>query len=254
MNRRNFLIGIGTAATLSGGASVTGAALNNTVSTGFSGFKVVANQQIVVRRNEALTEQNVLTNNENFSSDEINFSKVGQDSPVEYADFPQLYVNNKTDGNIILELATGDQTTSQYNTNLSSGGTEPYNGSESYGYAPLEIENTGSEQKEVAMKYGYGSDVTDPATNLTKGQVAELYRFHIGTTQISPFKNTPDTEGNTVTFDPGQARRVNLNIQLFESTAEDIRSAAGSVGSYSFNQDGRARADLLDTAVFGDMG
>lgn len=251
MDRRNFLIGVGTAATLSGVASVTGAALSNTVSAGFSGFRVVSEQKIVVRRNGALTEQNVLSNNENFSADPINFSKVGQDSPVEYADFPQLYVNSSTDQNLTIELATGDRPSTPYNENLSAGGTEPYNGSESYGYAPIEVENTGSQQKDLAVEYGYGADVTDPNTNLSKGQVAELYRFQIGTTQISPVSGSPDTEGDTVTIDPSETKRVDLNIQLSASTADDIRSAAGNTGPYSFNKDGRARADLLDTAVFG---
>lgn len=253
MNRRNFLLGVGTAATLSGAAAITGAALNNTVSTSFGGFEVRVRQEIEVRRNAVLSEQNILSNNQNFSNESINFTRVGQDSPVDYSDFPQLYVNNKTDENLIVEVATGDDTDVPYNNNLSTGGTEPYNSSEPYGYAPLVIENTGSEQKDVAVEFTYGADVTDSNTDLSKGQVAELYRFHIDGTRVSPSKSSPDADGSPVTFSAGQERRVDLNIQLFESTAEDVRSAAGNIGSYSISDNSRARTDVLDAAVFKDV-
>lgn len=257
MNRRNFLIGVGTAATLSGAASVTGAALSNTVRVALGGgsdgggFDIKVTQELEVRRNGTLTEENVLSTDENFSADPINWSKVGQDSPVNYNDFPRLYVNSSTDADLTIELATGDDTDSPYNTNLSQGGTEPYNSSQSYGYAPIVIENTGGDAKDVGMQYQYGADVTDTNTNLSKDQVAELYQFDIDGTQVSPKKGSPDTEGNLVTFSPGQERRVDLNVNLTETTAEDIRSAAGSLSPYSFDSDGRASADLLDTAVLG---
>lgn len=253
MNRRNFLLGVGTAATLSGVASVTGAALSNTVSTSFGGFNIKVTQEIEVRRNAALKEQNVLTENKNFSEDSINFTRVGQDSPVDYGDFPVLFVNNKTDGNLTVEVATGDDTGSPYNNNLSTGGTEPYNSSEPYGYAPLVIDNTGSDQKDVAVEYKYGEDVTDPNTDLSKDQVAEIYRFHIDGVRISPSTSNPDADGTAVSLSPGQDRLVDLNIQLSETTAADVTSAAGNPGPYSIAEDGRARADLLDTAVFKDV-
>jgi hypothetical protein len=252
VNRRNFILGVGTAATLSGAASVTGAALSTSVETAFGGVKVRTRGRLVARRNSVLTEQNVLSNNENFSTDNITWSKVGQDSPVNYNDFPQLYVNDSTNADLTIELATGDDTDSPYNNNLSSGGAEPYNSSQSYGYAPLEIENSGPAQKDVAVKYGYGEDVTDSSTALSKEQVAEIYRFHIDGTQVSPAEGSPDTHGTPVTFEPSETKRVDLNIQLSESTAKDVRSAAGSTGPYSLSTDGRAQSDLLDTAVFGE--
>lgn len=256
MNRRNFILGAGTVTTLSGAASVTGAALSNTVDVGIggesdSGFSIKVEQKLEVRRNGTLTEQNVLSTDENFSVDPIDWNQVGQDSPVNYSDFPRLYVNSSTDADLTMELATGDDSDAPYNTNLSQGGAEPYNSSQSYGYAPIVIENKGGDTRDVGMQYQYGADVTDTNTDLSKDQVAELYQFAIDGTQVSPKPGSPDTEGNLVTFSPGQERRVDLNVNLTKTTAEDIRSAAGSPGPYSFDSDGRASADLLDTAVLG---
>jgi len=249
VNRRNFLLGVGTAATLSGAASVAGAALSNSVGVGFGGIQVVATNELVVRRNETLVEENVLQSNSNFTDDPINFTKIGQDGPVNYADFPDLFVNNGTNGNLTIQLATGDDHTSPYNTNLSDGGAEPYNGTQSGGYAPLVIENTGTQTKDVALEYTYGSGV---GGTLSKGQVAELYNFHIDTTQVSPLSNSPDSEGNAVSIGAGQTKPVNLNLNLTEATAQDIQTVAGdALGPYDFNQASRERADILDTATFG---
>jgi|APHM01.1.fsa_nt_gi hypothetical protein len=247
MNRRNFLLGVGTATILSGAASVAGAALSNTVSTSFGGFQVVATEALNVRRNGAL-DSDTLESEGNFSNDTIDFTAIGQDSPVDYTDFPQLFVNNESDGNLIIELATSADETAPYNTNLSEGGSEPYNGTQSYGYAPIVIENTGTKQKTVAMEYTYGSGV---GGDLSKAQVADLYQFHIDTTQVSPLPGDPTAEGNSVTIDGGQTKLVNLNINLTEATARDIQTVAGSLGAYNFTQASRERADILDTATFG---
>lgn len=255
MNRRNFVLGVGTTVTLSGAASVTGAALSNTVATAFggsgSGFNIVNTTELIVRRNGTLTDQNILSENANFTNTSINFSKVGQDSPVEYSDFPELYVDNNTDGDLTMELATGDDTSTAYNNNLSNGGTEPYNGSESYGYAPLVIENTSSVGEDIAMQYTYGDDVTDSNTALSKDQVAKLYQFDIDGTRISPAEGSPDQEGMAVTIPGATIKRVDLQIQLDESTAEDIRAASPVGGSYYFDQDARSETKILDAAVFG---
>lgn len=254
MNRRNFLLGVGTAATLSGIASVTGGALSNTVSTSFggsgSGIKLVNRTELTVRRNETLTEQNVLSENTNFTNESIDFTKVGQDHPVDYSDFPELYVDNNTDESLTIELATGDDTESAYNTNLSNGGSEPYNGSESYGYAPLVIENTGSTAQDIAMEYTYADDVID-SSDLSKSDVAKVYRFDIDGTQISPAEGSPDQEGTAVSIPGATTKRVDLLIQLTEAIAKDVRSSSAVGGSYSFDQEARARTRLLDAAVFG---
>lgn len=250
MNRRNFLLGIGTLVTMSGAASTVGAALSNTVNTSFGGIKIVNQSELNVNRNEALTEQNVLTSNDNFTNTSVNFSRVGQDSPVEYSDFPELFVNNKSDGDLTIELATGDDPTTPYNNNLTQGGTEPYNGSEPYGYAPLVIENKGNAKKDVSMEYTYGNDVTDSSTDLSKSQTAEVYRFSIGTTQISPAAASPDSQGNITSIDAGDSKYVDLNVQLSSNTAEDVRAASTVSGTYNFNQEARAETNMLDAAVF----
>lgn len=252
MNRRNFLIGVGTAATLSGAASVTGAALSNTVGAAFGGYQVIATEELTVRRNETLVEQDVLRSNKNFSNESIDFTQIGSNSPVDYTDFPKLFVNDKSDDGLVIELATSGDETAPYNTNLSSGGSEPYNGTQSYGYAPIVIENTGAKQKDIALEYDYGSSVGGGGS-LSKGQVAELYSFHIDTTQISPLSSSPDSEGNTVSIDSGQTKPVNLNLHLTEATARDIQSVVGTPGQYDFSQASRERADILDTATFGTV-
>jgi hypothetical protein len=252
VNRRNFILGVGTAATLSGAASITGASLSNTVSTDFSNFKIVAEAELTVRRNETLTDQNVLTNNENFTNSSIDFTTIGQDSPVDYSDFPLLYVDNETDGNLTMELGTSADDDAIYNNNLSTGGTEPYDGDQPYGYAPLEIENTGATDKDIAVSYTYNDDDVVNSSELSKGQVAEVYEFEIGGTRISPAPASPDSHGNKVTIPSQETKPVDLKIELDENTASDVKAVSNfNSNEYSFSDAARARAKLLDAATFG---
>jgi hypothetical protein len=252
MNRRNFILGVGTAATLSGAASITGATLSNTVSTDFSNFRIVTEAELTVRRNDALTKQNVLTNNENFTNSSVNFTTIGQDSPVDYSDFPLLYVDNKTDSNLTIELATSADDDANYNNNLSTGGTEPYDGDQAYGYAPLEIENTGETDKDIAVAYEYNDEDVVNSSELSKGQVAEIYEFEIAGTRISPAPASPDSHGNKVTIPARETKPVDLKIELDSKTAGDIKAVSNyNPNDYSFSDDARARANLLDAATFG---
>ena len=54
MNRRNFILGLGTAATLSGAASVTGASISGTADAGAS-FQVIAENDLNLQRNSDIS-------------------------------------------------------------------------------------------------------------------------------------------------------------------------------------------------------
>lgn len=77
MNRRNFILGLGTAATLSGAASVTGAALQDTVAPS-ADFRVIAAETLNVVDNPYLSESSATnyttTSPQNFDHNDTSSS------------------------------------------------------------------------------------------------------------------------------------------------------------------------------------
>jgi hypothetical protein len=269
MNRRNFILGLGTAATLSGAASVTGAALSNTVDA-TSNFQIVATNDLTVRRNSNL-DTTALGANSNYSDTTVSeFNHTGAEP------FPNMTVNGSADGDLGMALATGNDNSSDYNRNDSLGGTEPYNGTvagtteaQNLDVAPLQIENNGGSQKEVAVEYGIGSDVdsesaSDSDGNVDPVDVAQLFTFKIGDQQISPPSdpgsvtlNDPyleeDSNNNTYTLDAGETAKVGFVLN-YSKRLEELIADAASGGSYTFSNNGQGDADLLDVARFGTTG
>ena len=78
-----------------------------------------------------------------------------------------------------------------------------------------------------------------------------LYRFDIDGTQISPAESTPDQEGNPVSIPAVTTKRVVLQIQLTDATADEISSASPIGDPYTFDEGAHSRTNMLDSAVFG---
>lgn len=245
MNRRNFILGLGTAATLSGAASVTGAAVNNSVSPE-ANFQVIADEQLIVERNGDLNQGT----NGNYSDVTVS------DFDHQNADpFPNMTVNASQNGELGMALATDNSNGSNYNRNSSLGGTTPYNGTEG-GVAPLEITNNGGSAQEIAVSYNVGDAVTDQAS---ADLLSQVFTFSIDGNQISPAVGdnysggTVENQSNKYAVDgglgAGDTIDVDFTLNYSDSLEEDLAGLAGS-GDFGFTGSTTA-VDLLDEAVFG---
>ena len=274
MNRRNFILGLGTAATLSGAASVTGAAINDTVSPS-ANFQVIADQNLDVQRNRNIntagngeilnsTGDNYVNSTVDYVDPEGTFSGANAtDSGAGDIGGPRLTVDNGTDGNLNMALASPNDASIDANLNDSVGGgttDDPYGGSDT---APLEVVNQGGSAVEVTVNYDYGDDVG--TNSLDQEDVAQLFTFSIPDSessdgasggQISPGTTTPgsegDADGNTATVGSGDVAYVNFNINYSEEIESAIASAAGS--DFGFGSDSTSAVDLLDSVEFGTTG
>ena len=263
MNRRNFILGLGTAATLSGAASVTGAALNNQVNP-TANFQIVATDELTVERNAAL-DSNALSNNNNYSDTTVSafdHANATEDPSIT----PNMTINSSTNGDLGMAFATPNDNGSAFNRNESFGGTTPYNGTnadpENGGaVGPIQVVNDGGATKDVGVEYILGADYN--SGNMTADDVAQLFTFNIGGTKISPDATTSTINGsspgyqndelNTVPVDPGETVIVNFVLNYSDELEAKISSAASGTSGYGFSNNGTSTADLLDEVVFGDI-
>jgi hypothetical protein len=276
MNRRNFILGLGTAATLSGAASVTGAALSNTVDA-TADFQVVATNELIVRKNEELTTggSGSLESNNNYSDTDISaFDHENATSDPDPS--PNLTVNQSTNGDLGMAFATVNGNDSDFNRNFSLGGTEPYNetrsgevtsesGADSGRVAPLQIENNGGSSKDVAVEYVLGDDVNtgslDDSAGIDALDVAQLFTFEINGTQISPPSDSADVtlssgvleiDAADVEFPlaAGEVEEVDFIINMNDQL-EQLISNAASGGAYNFGASSNSGVSLLNEVRFG---
>lgn len=279
MNRRNFILGLGTAATLSGAASVTGAALSNTVDA-TADFQVVATNELIVRRNDVLEEgtDGSLDNNNNYSDTAID-AFDHENATSDPAPSPNLTVNQSTNDQLGMAFATDNGNDSAFNRNFSLGGTEPYNGSrggdvtsasaaDNGRVAPLQIENNGGSSKDVAIEYVLGSDVNtgsvdDPA-GIDALDVAQLFTFEINGTQISPPSTSGDVNlngdvleitagGVEFPMSAGQVENVDFKINMSDRLDQLVSNAATG-GTYNFGASANTGVSLLSEVRFGTNG
>jgi len=278
MNRRNFILGLGTAATLSGAASVTGAALSNTVDA-TADFQVVATNELIVRKNEELTTggSGSLEANTNYSDTDISaFDHENATSDPGPGPSPNLTVNQSTNGDLGMAFATVNGNDSDFNRNFSLGGTEPYNetrsgevtsesGATSGRVAPLQIENNGGSSKDVAVEYVLGDDVNtgslDDSAGIDALDVAQLFTFEINGTQISPPSDSADVtlssgvleiDAADVEFPlaAGEVEEVDFIINMNDQL-EQLISNAASGGAYNFGASSNSGVSLLNEVRFG---
>jgi hypothetical protein len=257
MNRRNFILGLGTAATLSGAASVTGASLSNTVDTG-ANFQIVATNQLNVERNNEL-DSTALGNNGNYSDKGGDFDT----DFVNTTSFPNMTIDDQANDQLNMSFATDNDNASAYNRNGSFGdgvveaGQQPYNGSNGGNrVAPLQVVNNGGTSKDVAVTYDYGSDVSQSAdpSALDIVDINRLFEFEIDGVQVSPDGSTTDSGANAVTFAAGQTREVDFTLNYNADLEEKISDAASGGGSdfgFGSGNSANAAADLLNRVTFG---
>ncbi|TQQ83248.1 hypothetical protein EGH24_00115 [Halonotius terrestris] len=252
MNRRNFILGLGTAATLSGAASVTSAALQGDVEAG-ADFRILSAEQLNVARNPAVetgdgtSVDNSLTGYVNESNDfvdnegSLNFTS----STLNESDGPNITVDDQNNSELNMSLATINDNSTAGNRNVSLGGSPPYNGSgTATGTAPLIVDNVGASDADVGVEYNYGADVE--SGDVSESLVRQLYTFSIDTTQISPDDGSAPDSANYVTVGAGNTVEVDVDINYNKDIEQTLRQNLSSgFGASSDN------LDLLDSVFFG---
>lgn len=272
MNRRNFILGLGTAATLSGAASVTGASISGTADAG-ANFNVIAENNLTIRRNSAFstagngeilnsTSDNYVNSTVNYVDSEGTINEtIG--SGIEDVGGPRLTVNEQENSQLSMALATQNDATIEDNLNSTTGtAASPY--SDTNGTAPLEIANNGGQNKTISASYTYGDDVGNGS--LTQSDVAQLFTFSINDNadvnnagQISPGTDAAGSSGDQSTntyqaeITSGGSATVDFTINYNSSLVDKIESAASGGSDYDFSTSGFANVDLLQTVSFGEV-
>ena len=241
MNRRNFVVGLGTVATISGVASVTSAAFTSDVQA-TTNFQIVPDDaQLVVRRLQKDVDYSNLSNNASWNDSEIgDFGNVtGTEGSKAVA-----YVNESENGNLGAQLAFNNTNSSAGNETI--GLYQDNDGGISGGeYGFFEIANLGNTNEDVGITFGYSDRVTTDEV-LTESQVADMFTFEINGKDVSPTASNTSAPNDSATIQSGNVAVVELTIKISDTMYQDIQSAAG--GAFSNTE---SSIKLLDTVTVG---
>jgi len=242
VKRREFLIGFGTATTLSGAASVTGAAISGTVNAG-AGFQIVAEQTLTVRRNTAAFPVTGELNNDtddNYVNTTVEYVETEGEingtigSGAENVSTPQVTVNDGEDATLVFGITTPNNANVADNTNTTP---TPYSSEIGSGIPPLELRNEGESQQQISVNYDFsGTDVTTAGGSGAVGNdvledvdITQLLTFSVDGQQISPDKTNPnssgDESGNSYTLSPNTTKCVDFTLNYSDGIENDIDAA-----------------------------
>jgi hypothetical protein len=270
VNRRTFLLGFGTATTLSGTASITGATLSGTADAATS-FQIITEQSLTVRRNTdtfPVTGEINNDTNDNYVNTTVEFVETaGQingtmGSGAENVSTPQLTVNDGEDDALEFGLATPNNASVPDNTNATP---TPYNSQIGSGIPPFEIQNEGGSQQTIAVEYDFtGTDVTTTNGSGTIGNdaledvdIAQLLTFSIEGNQISPGTVNPnssgDVSGNSYTIPPNTSKPVDFTLNYSDGIENDIDAAKNGGSPYDYETTGFSSLNILNAAFFGTV-
>mgnify|MGYP006278129033 FL=1 len=234
MNRRNFVVGLGTVATLSGVASVTAAsfASSTQASTNFSIVALEGN--LVLRRLDSTLPDTGGPSNYSELADQTDawnetqitdFGNVTRESNQNNS--VVAYVNEQTNSNLEADLAFEARNTTY---------TEYTGSGDGYGF--FELANLGETEESVSMTFGYNStnvaendtavDTSTGGTPLNEEDVAEIFTFTADGQDISPESTSPNRPGDSVSLSPGQVVTVELTISMTDTQASNVQDVAGS--------------------------
>lgn len=251
MQRRNFILGLGAAATLSGAASVTGAAFANEVSSTGANFRVLAeaNLNVAGARDETVTGTGDGGDNNGIgyvSGSGIDFTSIG---PGNTGDLPVAYADGSTNSDdLAVELAfvtddEGDQIT-----------------------PVLNVQNNGDTDEDIGVTFEDGTGNSGFATPVSSGSIAaadviEAITFQAdtddsgtGDTQISPNSSTFTSEtdqepANFVSVGSGETLQVDIEISnVTDAFVSGVGSEAGDQDPFAGGLDDIA---LVDAVTFG---
>jgi len=226
MNRRNFVVGLGTVATISGVASVTAASFADQVSP-------TANFQVIPQNAELVVRQlsNYPDNEAYFASSELDFANAtsGVSSDV------VAYVNESENGQLGTQLALNNTNgTSAYDQYHAPNATGSSNfSSDSDGF--FEVANLGETDETIAITLNYNNDVVvadGSDEEISESDVANLFQFMDNDGNVispdpegdSPDASTPETD---VEITSGSTETIGLAINLTSDLYDKIQNEAG---------------------------
>ena len=221
MNRRNFVVGLGTVATISGVASVTSAAFNQSVSPSTNFQIVPEDAQLVVQRlqDTVSSYSDLASGNASWNDSEItDFGNVTaeQGSPV------VAHVNTSTNGELGAQLA--------FNNTNNSGSTQEYTDyTTSSGTGFFEVANLGETDEEIAVELTPFTDNIGDADGdaISEDQVYEMFTFEDPSgNAISPADSTSNPP-NSMTIGSGNVKAVGLRLTITNNMYDSIQTAAG---------------------------
>lgn len=254
MNRRNLLLGLGTAATLSGAASVTGATFADSVTPAEADFRVIAEANVAVNGVANPTDGGVDNTSQGFvdtgnatSGGGVNFTDIGTG---DVDTLPVVHADGTTDNNDLTVTLAFETDNARILSPV------------------LELDNTGDTSVDVGVYFtdgtgssGFGTDVDESGTSdntvITPTDVVETIQIvDSGGNQISPdtvTNDTPDettqTVPNTVTVGAGNTE--NLGIQIADNADFDTSVQNVASGGTPFSG-GVSDLDLIDAISIGN--
>jgi len=248
MNRRNFVVGLGTVATISGVASVTAASFADSVEAG-GNFQVIVDEELTVEAGEQVPDDN--------SGD--GWTGIDLTDDDEHEDLTADNFDDDDDGTLA-HFADSEATNEDLDIGLAVLNNEDEVPENRTYEEFLNIQNDGATDQEVGIQYVFGDDVDttelddDVQDNTDDGDIAvdtvtDLFTFETteDDEQLSP--SGSDNEPGEVTVDPGE-NQVDLIIDL-DGNSEEIAEAA-DVEDGIFDDDGVNEAvDLLNSIVVG---
>ena len=250
MNRRNFVLGLGTAATLSGAASVTGASLASTTDVSNTDFRVFA--QAALEANGTFTGDDGVTNSSGTS-----IVNASGDNDIDYSGIETTNFNN----DFPLATAGGSTTTNDLSIEVAFSRT-----ADGRKDGLITINNTGSTDEDVGIVFqsnsstaGFGTDV-GTSDGPTAQSVVDTIQFEaedssgtetvISPTSVTGASDTTQDPANRVTVPAGGSKTVDVNFNStteFESGVEGNVSASGN----PFDSGGIGSIDLIDAILIG---
>jgi len=259
MNRRNFVVGLGTVATISGVASVTAASFADSIEAG-ANFQAIVDEEVTLRIGDGVPDDG------DFSVDGNGFTDTDltDDSGHEGLTADDF---DSGDGGALAHFA--DRDSEPINDEIEIGvavlnDDEEVDGDADNNYEEfLEIDNEGASEQEIGIRYIYGDDVDNEGLSdevqgddgesgdVDPDDVVELFTFVTddGGDQISPDDGDVE-EPNSFTAEPGE-HQINLEISLDDDLAGRLADAA-DVDDGIFDDDGvNENLDLLDAIEVG---
>lgn len=235
MQRRTFVFGLGTIATLSGAASVTGASLAESTTTGTE-FRVIVDERFIVASANDESEY------DNGETDEDNLTEDGTldfDS-LEVEDLPTAYSEGSTDDeNLLIEIAVRE-------------GDDSADFGDENDVGIIELTNSGDTTEGVGIRHedpdgeddGYGADVE---TDDQEAAVDDAFDYIVdddGTELgIGPDPDEELSEGS-IELAPEESAEVRITVDVDNGNLP-IESDANPFESTNNN------VELLDTVWIG---
>lgn len=223
MQRRNFILGLGTVATLSGAASVTGASLAE-ATTADADFRVIVDERFIVAEGDNTGSY------QNGAEESLTFEDLTTD------DVPVAYSQGATDDGegLTVETASQDDSTHDFGDADLDTGTGIF-----------EIRNEGDTTESVGIQHlTYGSGVDDEdASAPDEADVDDTFSYvadkGTGETVIGP---DPGGEDTFLELEPDETAQVRVEA--------DTNNVAIESSGNPFEQDSD-NVDLLDEIEIG---